>query len=99
MTIATELPQISDNGVMWAFVIIMLNGFLGFMLSLGGALMVIGRKNWGTETASVALVVKLVALNLVMFYIHQFTTIFTAGYQFIILQGIYFYQRKYIKNK
>lgn len=98
MAIANELPHISYNGVMWAFVIIMLDGFLGFMLSLGGALMVIGRKNWGTETASVALVVKLVALNLVIFYIHQFATIITAGYQFIILQGIYFYQRKYIKK-
>jgi len=99
MTIANELPHISNKGVMWVFVIIMLDGFLGFMLSLGGALMGIGRKNWGTETASIALVVKLVALNLVMFYIHQFATIITAGYQFIILQGIYFYQRKYIKNK
>jgi hypothetical protein len=97
-SIANELPHITNNGAMWAFVIIMLDGFLGLMLSLGGALMVIGRKNWGTETASVALVVKLVAINLMMFYIHQFATIITAGYQFIILQGIYFYQRKYIKK-
>ena len=97
-SIAAELPRISNNGAMWAFILIMLDGFLGFLLSLGGALMVVGRKNWGTETASMALVVKLVALNLMLFYIHQFATIITAGYQFIILQGIYFYQRKYIKT-
>ena len=96
--IADELPHISNNGAMWAFILIMLDGFLGFLLSLGGVLMVVGRKNWGTETASVALVVKLVALNLMMFYIHQFATITTAGYQFIILQGIYFYQRKYLNK-
>ena len=99
LAIANELPHISNNGAMWAFIIIMLDGLLGFLLSLGGALMLLRRKNWGTETASIALVVKLVALNLVMFYIHQFVTIITAGYQFIILQGIYFYQRKYIKNQ
>ena len=98
LAIANEFPHITNNGVMWVFIIIMLDGLLGFMLSLGGGLMVIGRKNWGTETASVALVVKLVAINLMMFYIHQFATIITAGYQFIILQGIYFYQRKYIKK-
>lgn len=96
--IADELPNITSNGPMWAFIIIMLDGFLGFLLSLGGALIVFGRKNWGTETASLALVTKLVAINLVMFYIHQFATIITAGYQFIVLQAIYFYQRKYIKK-
>jgi hypothetical protein len=68
------------------------------MLSLGATLMILGKKNAGTQTASIALVIKLVALNLIMFYIHQFTTIISAGYQFIILQGIYFYQRKYLKK-
>ncbi len=96
--IAVELPHISNNGTMWAFILIMIDGLLGFLLSLGGALILIKRKNWGTEIASIALVVKLVALNLLLFYIQQFTTIITAGYQFIILQGIYFYQRKYIKK-
>ncbi|TFH18584.1 hypothetical protein E4H04_02955 [Candidatus Bathyarchaeota archaeon] len=97
--IADEIPHLSKNGPMWAFVLIMFDGLLGFLLSLGGALILIGRKNWGTETASIALVIKLVALNLLLFYIEQFATIITAGYQFIILQGIYFYQRKYIKNQ
>ena len=97
--IAMELPNVSSNGFMWAFILIMLNGLLGFLLSVGGALILLGRKNWGTEIASVALVVKLVALNLILFYIQQFTTIITAGYQFIILQGIYFYQRKYVKKQ
>jgi hypothetical protein len=96
--IADEIPHLSKNGPMWAFILIMFDGLLGFLLSLGGALILIGRKNWGTETASIALIIKLVALNLVLFYVEQFATIITAGYQFIILQGIYFYQRKYKKN-
>ena len=97
--IANEIPHIASNGPMWAFIIIMIDGLLGFLLSLGGVFILLGRKNWGTETASIALVVKLVALNLVLFYIEQFSTILTALYQFIILQEIYFYQRKYIKKQ
>jgi hypothetical protein len=97
-SLALELPNISSNGTMWVFIIIMSNGLLGFLLSLGSALIVMGKKNWGTEIASIALVTKLVALNLLLFYIQQFATIITAGYQVIILQGIYFYQRKYIKK-
>ena len=95
---AVELPHITNNGSMWAFLLIMIDGLLGFFLSLGGGLILINRKNWGTEVASIALVVKLVALNLLLFYIQQITTVITAGYQFIILQRIYFYQRKYIKK-
>jgi len=97
--IADEIPHITNNGPTWAFFIIMVDGLLGFLLSLGGAFILLGRKNWGTETASIALVVKLVAINLLLFYIEQFATIVTALYQFIILQGIYFYQRKYIKKQ
>jgi len=97
-SLALELPNISSNGSMLVFILIMSNGLLGVLLSLGGVLIVMGRKNWGTEIASIALVVKLVALNLLLFYIQQFATIITAGYQFIILQGIYFYQRKYVKK-
>ncbi|MFC1802956.1 hypothetical protein ACFL0D_03200 [Thermoproteota archaeon] len=96
--VAQELPNFSTKGEMWAFILIMLDGILGCLLSMGGALLLIGKKNWGVETASVGLVIKLVAVNLVLFYIQQFTTIITAGYQFIILQGVYFYQRKYIKK-
>ena len=98
LSIANELPHIKNNGIIIAFILIMIDGILGFLLSFGGILIIVGRKNWGTETASIALVVKLVALNLLMFYIHQFETIITASYQFLLLQGIYFYQRKYIKN-
>jgi hypothetical protein len=97
-SLALELPNISYNSIMWVFILIMFNGLLGFLLSVGAALIIMRRKNWGTEIASIALVTKLVALNLLLFYIQQFSTIITASYQYIILQGIYFYQRKYIKK-
>ncbi len=94
-SLAAELPNIPTNGVFWALVLILLDGLLGATISLSGVLLLLDRDNWGTEFASIALVAKLVALNLILFYVHQFATIITAGYQFIILQGIYYYQRKY----
>lgn len=96
--IAAEIPHITSNGAMWACILIMSDGALGSLLTIGGILMFIGRRNWGTETASVALVIKLVAINLLLFYIEQFSTVFTALIQFTVLQTLYFYQRKYIKK-
>jgi hypothetical protein len=97
-SLALELPIISNNSTMIVLILIMFDGLLGILLSLGATLLLLRRKNWGTEIASIVLVTKLVALNLLLFYIQQFATIITASYQYLILQGIYFYQRKYIKK-
>jgi hypothetical protein len=97
-TITQELPGNLSNKVMWVFIFIVMDGIVGFLLSLGGIQILFGQKYWGMEIASLGLVIKLVAVNLVLFYIKQFETILSAGYQFIVLQGIYFFQRKYLKN-
>jgi hypothetical protein len=96
--IASEIPHIQSNGVMWATILIIGDGALGSLLTISSILLLMGRNNWGTETASIALVIKLVAINLLLFYIEQFATIITALVQFSALQALYFYQRKYIKK-
>ncbi len=98
LAIADEIPHITSNGAMWACVLIMSDGALGCLLTIGGLLIVAGRRTWGTETASISLVIKLVAINLLLFYTEQFSTVFTALIQFTVLQALYFYQRKYIKK-
>ncbi|MCW4012911.1 MAG: hypothetical protein NWF07_07955, partial [Candidatus Bathyarchaeota archaeon] len=82
LAIANEIPHITSNGAMWAFILIMSDGALGCLLTIGGILMIAGRRNWGTETASVSLVIKLVAINLLIFYLEQFSTVVTALIQF-----------------
>jgi len=98
LAIADEIPHIKNNGAMWAFILIMSDGALGSLLTIGGILIIVGRRTWGTETASVSLVIKLVAINLLIFYLEQFSTVITALIQFTVLQALYFYQRKYIKK-
>lgn len=96
--LSSEIPHISNIRMMWVLLFILADGLLGLLLSVSGVLFIIGKKNWGSEISSISIVIKLVALNLILFYIEQFITIITAGYQFFILQAIYFYRRKYIKK-
>ena len=96
--IASEIHPSNGEGTMWACLFILGDGALGILLTLSGVLIFMGRKNWGTETATVAIVTKLVAINLILFYLEQFSTILTALVQFTVLQALYFYQRKYIKK-
>jgi hypothetical protein len=97
-SLASGLPHITDNGTCWILVFILGDGLIGLILTLSGGLIVIGKKNWGAELASISLVIKLVAINLLLFYIRQFYTIIIAAYQFVILQGLYYYERKYVKK-
>jgi hypothetical protein len=96
--ITQDFPENSSNNIMWVFIFIIMDGLVGLLLSIGGIQILVGQLNWGTELASFGLVIKLVAVNLVLFYIRQFETIISAGYQFLVLQGIYFFQRKHLKN-
>ncbi|MCW4048364.1 MAG: hypothetical protein NWE89_01375 [Candidatus Bathyarchaeota archaeon] len=97
--IISELPSSSEYNMMWASIHVFTDGLVGLILGLSGLLMLLNRERWGVELGSVGLLVSLVAVNLVLFYLNQFSTIITATYQFIVLQGLYYYQRKHGKPR
>ena len=94
--IAASFPVASNNIVVWAMMLVVLDGFAGAFLSLGSILLLIERRNWSTQFASVSLIMSLVAINLVLFYVEQFQTIIVAIAQYAALQAVYYYQRKYV---
>lgn len=92
--IVDELPKASEFNKMWAMVHVLLDGFIGFLLVLSGVLLIIGKNQRGVDLGTIALMVSLVGVNLVLFYIDQFSTIAVAMVEFITLQLLYYYQNK-----
>jgi len=92
--IVDELPNASEFNMMWAMVHVLLDGFIGFLLVLSGVLLLFGKNRRGVGLGSIALMVSLVGVNLVLFYIDQFSTIAVSFVEFITLQLLYYYQNK-----
>ncbi len=97
--ILSDLPSATGFDMFWAQMHIMLDGAVGLALALSAALIFLGRDRWGLELGSVALLVSILVLNVVLFYIEQFSTIITAVYQYVTLQGLYYYKRKHLPRK
>ena len=68
----------------------------GAPLLVAAGLTATGRERRGITLAFVSLLVSLTALNLVDFYFDQFQTAVVAVAQFILLQGVYAYRRRYL---
>jgi hypothetical protein len=96
--LAASFPIASGNIEMWTTMLVVFDGLAGAILSIGAILMIIERRNWSIQLTSLSLIVSLVAINLVLFYVEQFQTIVVAMVQYIALQSIYYYQRKYVKK-
>lgn len=97
--ITSGFPVASENMILWAMMLVVLDGLAGAFMSLGSILLLVERRNWSTQLASMSLIVSLVAINLVLFYVEQFQTIIIAVAQYATLQSIYYYQRKYVKTR
>ena len=96
--IASGFPWTGADMNLWALVLVVLDGAMGALLSVSSVLMLIKRRNWSTQIASLSLIVSLVSVNLLLFYVEQFSMIITAALQYMVLQVDYYYQRKYMKK-
>ena len=95
----SDLPSASGYDMFWAQMHLWLDGVVGLALALSAIFLFMGRDRWGLELGSVALLVSLLVLNVVLFYIEQFSTIATAVYQYVTLQGLYYYERRHMPRK
>jgi hypothetical protein len=57
-------------------------------------LLLFGKNERGIDLGSIALLISLVGVNLVLFYIDQFSTVSVALVEYITLQLLYYYQNK-----
>jgi hypothetical protein len=79
----------------WAKIQVGMEGVVGFILLLSAALLVFGMDKAGLGLGSIGLLISLVGVNLIQFYIDQFSAIAKAFIQFVVLQSMYYYQRRF----
>ena len=84
----------SVTGISWFLISSALEASVGFFLILAAALLVAGKDRIATNFGIASLLVSLSAVNLLVFYFDQFSTIFSASIQFILLVGIGYYRRR-----
>ena len=90
-----ELPVVTGASLFWAAVQLAMEGLVGLILLISAALLIFGKEKIGLGLGSIGLVVYLVGVNLIQFYIDQFSTVVKAFIQFLILQTMYYYQRRF----
>jgi hypothetical protein len=86
------------SGLTWFETRIGLEGSMGVILLVASGLLAIGRDRRGVIVAYLGLLISLTVVNLLLFYYYQFSTIFNAIIQFIILLGLLHYRNRFMKN-
>jgi len=69
----------------------------GCLLMAGAALLVARRERLGVAIGQAALLLMLTTANLLVFYYEQFSTILTAGVQFLALLGLLYYRHEFLE--
>jgi hypothetical protein len=83
----------------WFITLHLLQGFVGVALLYGSWLVWKEREREGLSMAYYALFVYLTAVDLMLFYYYQFSTIVSALIQFSLLLGLIYYRARYLRMK
>ena len=90
-----DIPETINVLMSWAGVQLVMEGLVGMTLLFSTALFIYGMEGVGLELGALAMLVYLVGVNLIQFYMDQFSTVAKALIQFLLLQGMYYYQRRF----
>jgi hypothetical protein len=90
-----NLPMNINVSLSWAGAQLVMEGLVGMTLLFSTALLIYEMEGVGLELGSLAMLVYLVGVNLIQFYIDQFPTVAKALFQFLLLQTMYYYQRRF----
>jgi len=86
----------SAGGMGWFLARLALEGSVGLLLLVAAVLMIAGREWLGVQFGLLGLLLSLTAVDLLVFYFDQFSTIFMAVVQFGLLMGMLYYRRRYL---
>ena len=90
-----NLPVVASMSLFLVTVQCGMEGIMGLILLLNAALLIFSKEKAGLGLGSIGLLVYLVGVNLIQFYIDQFATVAKAFIQFVALQTLYYYQRRF----
>lgn len=91
------LGQVNSASAMgWFVARLALEGATGLLLLVAAILIVAGQERPGIQLGAFSLLLSLTAVDLLIFYFDQFSTILTALVQFVLLLGVLYYRRRYL---
>ncbi len=85
----------SASGLAWFSARVALEGTVGALLLLAAVLLLVRREHFGLRLGLLGLLLSLAAVDLLLFYFEQFSTIGWAAVQFTTLLALLHYQRTY----
>jgi hypothetical protein len=86
----------SASGIFWFAGMVALEGFVGLLYFLAAVLLFFRREVGGVAVGFIACVLSLTAVNLLVFYFEQFSTIFWALVQFLLLIATISYRQRFL---
>lgn len=86
----------SASEALWYIIRTILEGVTGIVLIVSGGMLVVGREQRGIQLATLALVVWLTVINLLVFYLDQFSAVITAVLQLIVLLAVSYYRQQFL---
>jgi len=92
-----EAGRVASGGSLgWFAAWMALDGSVGLILLVAGALMIVGEERLGVGLGTLALLLSLTTVDLVVFYFQQFRTVITASVQFLLFLVLAYYRRCYL---
>lgn len=92
--LSAELPPSFHLSRGWVIGYVIADSVMGAALMVAAVLIFMKRDRWGIELGSVGLLAYILGLNLILFYVEQFSSMIIAGIQYLVLQTLYYYQRE-----
>lgn len=86
----------SAQGAIWFLVHLVLQGVVGLTAVISGGLLAAGKEKRAVQIASVCLVLSLTVVNLLSFFVDQFSAAVVAMFQLGVLISLAVYRRRYI---
>jgi hypothetical protein len=83
----------TPNGMSWFIARLILEGVVGLLLLSGSILIIFKQVHRGLNIGFYGLLLSLTAVDLLLFYFDQFSTILIALLQFIVLMGMIYYRK------
>jgi hypothetical protein len=71
---------------------------IGLLLLISVGFLLVGRKRVAFDLGYFSLLLSLTVLDMLLFYFEQFSAVLIVAFQFVVLFGVMYYRRKYLKR-
>lgn len=94
----TKGETIFSESPVWLTVRLAVQGLIGFLFFLSALFFLIRRDRQAVSVAILGLTIVLFAVNVIVFYLDQFSSSIEAIYELLLLLGVMNYRRRFIEN-